>query len=931
MSKYQSIAKRIFIPTMAVSVTALAVGAAFAEPPPADTIIGNQAAATYTANGNEVTVQSNLVETIVNEVFGLELTASQTRNGAPGGFSFFPHTLTNNGNTPDEFSFAIDETATGDDFGLTDIAIFLDADQDGVPDNAPPITISPAILAGESLGIVVRATIPSAANAGENTDFTLTATSDGSTAPGETPQSVVNTDTVSITTDGILSVQKDQSLLVDADGNGVISAGDTIEVNLQYTNSGIGAATAVLIEDILPSTNANGDAIILTYVPGSGIWSDAPSAALTDGAGNTDATNGAGASIDYRFTGPLTVAATIDTVPAGRSASVQFNYIVTAAPTGEIQNIATVATSTQTPTPSNGSNITVAPAAALTFADAGGLTALPAGVADAAGNLDALNPSSNDSDGALNDVVTNADTVFAGGAIAFDFVLTNLGNGADTFNLSVPTNSFPSGTRFDLVAEDGVTPLVSDEVTLGAGENVHVQLIATLPVDAPETAAPAGFTATINAASQVDPDVSNTTTALFNGEVAVPQIDLANTDAASNPTTGIGTGNTDDGGDPFTSLATDPGGTVSFPAQLAIPAGSPANTFDLSVGTLPEGWLATFIGPDGHPIQNTGALIPTDTDDATFNYTVVITVPEDAAVVDQPIEIIATSPTNGATDSVLNEVTVNEIVDVEIVADAATQAAPGGVAVIPHILTNLGNSDVLGGSLALGATDPFTDAGFTAAIFFDANDDGVLDATDPVVSDIADLVGPDGVAGLSPDEAARIFVRVQVPSTVGLGIQETGDVTIGDTLTTATGALSDQDLTNNTVTDSITVISGDIAFTKEQAVDEDCDGTPETAFLQTIQAADPGHCLVYQLRADNSGFSDATNVVIRDTIPAFTSLEDCSGNCTASLTLNGTTGLVPVLPSDEAAGLVATSTDTTGFTLTPGERAEVRFTVQIDE
>jgi len=77
MFNYQAIAKRVLFPTMAVSVTALAVGAAFAEPPPADTIIGNQAAATYTSNGTEITVQSNLVETVVNEVFGLELTTSQ--------------------------------------------------------------------------------------------------------------------------------------------------------------------------------------------------------------------------------------------------------------------------------------------------------------------------------------------------------------------------------------------------------------------------------------------------------------------------------------------------------------------------------------------------------------------------------------------------------------------------------------------------------------------------------------------------------------------------------------------------------------------------------------------------------------------------------------------------------------------------------------
>ena len=935
MSKYQtitrSVAKRTLIPAMAVSITALTIGAALAEPPPADTVIGNQAAATYTSEGTQVTVQSNLVETIVNEVYGLDLSASQTRNGAPGGFTFFPHTLTNNGNTDDQFALAIDETAAGDDFTLTNIAIFLDADQDGVPDNATPITLTPAILAGESLGLVVRATIPGAAAAGDGNDFTLTATSQGSTAPGETLQSATNTDTVDITTDGILTVQKDQSLLVDADGNGVISVGDTISVNLQYTNSGIGDATNVLIEDILPATNEAGTPITLTYVDESGRWSDAPNATITDASGNVDATNGQGATLDYRFTGPLTVAATIDTVPAGRSASVGFNYVVTAAPQGGFENIATVTTSTQTSTPSNTSTVTVAPAAALTFADAAGLSALAAGLDDGPGNLDAADPSANDADGTLDDTVTNLTDTFAGGSINFDFVLSNLGNGTDTLSLSVPTDSFPMGTVFDLVAADGVTPLVGDEVTLQAGESVHVQLVATLPVGTPEVASPAGFAATVTATSQVDPGTENSTEAVFNGAVIVPSIDLANTDTGGTPTTGIGTGNRDDNGDPFENMTTDPGGTISFPMQVSVPAGSPANTFELTTAPLPEGWVATFIGPDGQPIQNTGALIPTPSNPATFNYTVVITVPEGAPPVDQPIEVFATSPSNGASDSVLNEVTVNEIVDLEIISNSTTQAAPGGVAVTSHTITNLGNSAILTGLISPGSTDPFTDNDFTAALYFDANDNGILDAADPVVTNVSELVGPDGVAGLSPEEVARVFVRVQVPSTATLGIQETGDVTVASALTTAGGAVTDQDLTNNEVIDTVTVVSGDISFVKEQAVDEDCDGTLETAFSQASQSADPGHCLVYQIRADNSGFSDASDVVIRDTTPSFTSVEDCGGACTASFTINGTAATLPVLPLDEETGLVATSSNTSGFALTPGQRAEVRFTVQIDE
>ena len=118
---------------------------------------------------------------------------------------------------------------------------------------------------------------------------------------------------------------------------------------------------------------------------------------------------------------------------------------------------------------------------------------------------------------------------------------------------------------------------------------------------------------------------------------------------------------------------------------------------------------------------------------------------------------------------------------------------------------------------------------------------------------------------------------------------------------------------------------------KAQALDINCDGGLETSFTQARQDADPGDCIVYRVRADNSGFSDATNVVIRDTTPAFTSLEDCSGACPAVFDVNGTPATLPVLPTDEEAGLIGTSANTNGFVLTPGQRATLRFTVQIDE
>lgn len=926
-------------PIMAVSATALLAGVALASPPPADTVIGNQAAATYVSDGQTITVQSNLVETIVNEVFGLELNTSQTRNAAPGGFAFFPHTLNNNANTDDIFDFTIDAAVVADDFPLTAITIFADANQDGVPDNLTPITFTPSILAGESFGIVVRATVPATANPAQSSDFNLTATSRSSLADADPTNDVsqTNTDSVAITTDGIIDLQKNQVLANDADGNGVFSLGDTVRVNLTYSNTGIADATNVVLLDILPSVNLDGAAILLDYTLSSGVWSDAPGITLTEASDGIDASNAQGASLSYEFDGSLTVLANIDTVPAGRSGTLSFDYIIVASPQGTFQNIASVTTSTQTETFSNGSPVDVASVARIIVADAEGTDLTGPGIVvggDEDGNLDTANASTTDTGTQGDDIITDDRTIFAGSTLTFDFVLTNLGNETDTFNLDVANLDFPNGTVFDFVAADGVTPLIGDSVTLGTGETVHAQLLVTLPFSTPETLA-ASFDAVITASSQADQNASGVTAVSFIGDVAVPSLDLTNTDAAGTPETGIGNGNVDDNGNPFETVLTDPGEQLIFNLQIALEPGQPPNSFDLGTGILPDGWVVEFFLPDGTPLLNTGALVPTDINGALIDYIAVVTIPEGAPPATENILFTATSPSNGASDAILNAVTVNEIFDIAIEANTDVQAAPGGVAVIAHTLINQGNSLVTAADLTIGAQDPFTDQGLVATLFYDADDDGLLGATDPIISNISGIIGTDGLAGLSPDETARIFIRVQVPATSGLGLVETGDLTVGTAITTGSGIFRDTDLTNNSVLDSVAIISGDITIFKEQALDFTCDGSADTAFTRGRQLADPGQCIVYRLRADNTGTSVAQNVILRDTTPPFTTLELCTGACVPRFIANGASiGIGPeggIAPADEARGLIATDIPGAGLLMAPGSRVELYFTVQIDE
>jgi hypothetical protein len=110
-------------------------------PPPAGTSIGNQASATYTDSSNtQRTATSNVAITIVQQVASFTLTTDgQSRFAAPGGQVSFPHTLRNTGNGLDTFNLVVANN-TGDNFDLNSLTLAADANGDGLPDNATPVT-----------------------------------------------------------------------------------------------------------------------------------------------------------------------------------------------------------------------------------------------------------------------------------------------------------------------------------------------------------------------------------------------------------------------------------------------------------------------------------------------------------------------------------------------------------------------------------------------------------------------------------------------------------------------------------------------------------------------------------------------------------------------------------------------------------------------
>jgi uncharacterized repeat protein (TIGR01451 family) len=867
----------------ALALTSVIGVAAMAAAPQAGSVIGNQAVATYTnAAGDTITVTSNTVETVVQQVAGVTLTADNTETIAPGGKAFLPHIITNDGNGPDAFSLS----AVEDDSGTLDtsqLVFYPDANMDGVADSATPLTETPTLAPGEQFGVVIEATVPSTATGSDTITVLSVSQLDGAVQ-------ATNTDTLTISNDAIVELVK--SMVADAASGGnpnIVDAGDTVTITLTYSSTGLAAANNYVVQDVLDGN--------LAYVKGSARWSDT-AAPLDDDNASTlvDGTNGSGETIAWDYDDGQTVNFNLSSVGSGRSGSVTFQAVIAdTANAGVITNVATQDVDGTAFPPSNTASIVVDNQYAVAVAD----TAI-----NADGSANAAIASATDDDTANNDVVTETGDIYQGGVIRQEFVLTNLSNQADSLTLQVDNVDFPAGTTFRFVGADGVTPIVSSVGPLAIGESAKVTLLATLPTDLTPTAT-TNYTATITTVSDGS-GVSDVSTAEFSGAVLAAAVDLENAVAGVE---GDGAAPTNAGA-PWITTATDPGQPVTFD-MLVQNEGPVSDSYNLSLAqALPDGWTVEFRAADGSVATNTGT-IPAG---GSTTFQVIVTPADDALPGDTLVDIALVSSVSGQGDRIVNQVTVNEIYDVQIIDDQSVQASPGGVVDMLHTITNEGNVAVTEGSiLENGLTN------FSGAIFWDQNDNGVLDATDPVIDNFNDLT--DGVAagvnGIAPGDSISVIYRVQTPSTATPGVSEIGTLSLGTALNG--GTATDADTTDNAIEDRIVIISGDMTLTKYQYIDANCDGTVGT-FTKLRQDVNPGQCIRYKIEAENTGAAAADNVVISDAAPAYTAITNCAGACSET-----------VLPAGSTATITATSASSDHGSILPGSSASLEFTVQVSE
>ncbi|MEM8533439.1 MAG: NEW3 domain-containing protein, partial [Chloroflexota bacterium] len=243
----------------------------------------------------------------------------------------------------------------------------------------------------------------------------------------------------------------------------------------------------------------------------------------------------------------------------------------------------------------------------------------------------------------LTFVADEARNAGPGETITYVHTLTNMGNGTDTFTVTV---SPPGGW------EASILPV--GEITLDRNASQPMTLTLTVPQGTADGPYDTIVTAQSTSDPAVEESVTDTTTVV---PAAVPRFDVPQTQA------------------------TDPGVTVDFEHTLTN-VGNIDGTFDLTVEGLPGGWTSSFT-PTASININEGV---------STQITVQITPPDGTLAADYDFVVRATAQggTN-ATDTVVDTVQVNRKAALDLVSDEANTEPPNTVVTTTHTLTNNGN------------------------------------------------------------------------------------------------------------------------------------------------------------------------------------------------------------------------------------------------
>jgi hypothetical protein len=157
----------------------------------AGTSIVNTAQATYDDGGTTVTVDSNPVALIVDEILDIAVTSTDPGDvtAGPGeADAVLTFTVTNGGNGPEAVVLTIDPNMAGDDFDPDAVTLYIDANGNGIYDAGVDTLYNasspPVLNPDETIAVFILGDMPAAAD-GERSEVELTGTAaTGSGAPG---------------------------------------------------------------------------------------------------------------------------------------------------------------------------------------------------------------------------------------------------------------------------------------------------------------------------------------------------------------------------------------------------------------------------------------------------------------------------------------------------------------------------------------------------------------------------------------------------------------------------------------------------------------------------------------------------------------------------------------------------------------------------
>ncbi|MEQ1072502.1 isopeptide-forming domain-containing fimbrial protein [Acinetobacter pittii] len=815
-----------------------------------NSIISNMAVGEYSEEGSTVVqvARSNLVQTTILPVYSLNLVAANNKTVVAGQAVYFNHILTNTSNETDQYTFTVSNNPTGDDFDFVNssLMVYLDANNDGIPDGSAITGYT--LGAGQSVGLIVAASLPNTITTGKVANLTLMVTS-ANGASGTNS----NVDKATVTDQSTLVVRKKFSQITAANG-------DVVTIRLDYQNPTNTIVPTATLTDTLGSN--------LTYEVNTGKWNGVT---VYDAVGGTADPTG----INYSVTSNV-VTATLTNIPANTIGYIEFNVKINKSIAGKIENVINV-TGPTTDT-SNTAVVNVAPVYAVKM------------------NGSASNVSDN-----TNTITASA--VPQGGELKFTNYVWNIGNTTDRFNLTLTNSTFPAGSQIELYRADGVTPLldsngdgIPDTGLLAANTNIPVVVKVRFP---------SSYTVTTNTVFEVTPqaqsvgDGGKTSTIKDQGTLTpVSQlVDLTNAD-----NTGLGNGAVDNSGAAWKTITVKSsdnavtGGQVIFPLTvkhtgvgteylLSANASSDFSSLTLPAGVNRVRFYASTNGTNcsglGNEIGKTIYLNNAETQ-LVCAVVEVDKVNKDVTV---PIyfRVISTSfvgKDNPAQDMIKNAVTiqsVNSVPQLEFTPDLHAQVAPLGTVVYRHLLTNPAATDFTG---SYGFIINNSESSFNSVLFLDVDGDGKFSSGDLNIRTLADLPGGKVLAH------GQIQLLLQVTNVVNNNVNQANTTVVNLTDSSNQVIASIKDVT--------TVKQSQLTLTKLQARDLDCDGTAdETYTTNTLtigkQSNGQGQCVLYKVILNNSGATTmSTAFTFRDMTPAYTVLSQ-SPICTSCSSMTAPT------------------------------------------